>query len=55
MSASLDEGRARALAAQCGATEYLVKPVEPAHLLATARRILANRENGAAAGHDPRR
>ena len=33
MSASLEEGRARALAEKCGALEYLAKPFEPPQLL----------------------
>src|SRR5690349_24356110 len=33
MSASLEEGRARALAEKCGAAEYVAKPFEPQQML----------------------
>jgi CheY-like chemotaxis protein len=42
MSASLEEGKARELAEQCGAAEYLVKPFEPQWVLQTANRVLAS-------------
>ena len=33
MSASLEEGKARALAEKCGAAHYVAKPFEPQHML----------------------
>jgi CheY-like chemotaxis protein len=34
MSASLEEGKARALAAKCGAADYIAKPFAPERMLA---------------------
>ena len=44
MSASLDEGKARALAGKVGALEYIPKPFDPATLLERVSAVLSQAE-----------